>query len=162
MFNSFKRKLPEISIFHQPSSPPSIKALGILRSSVSSPYPPSKPDNPPLQFNLEVIEGAPNADQLRTILSYLPSKAVSPSFAFLSAHYSAPSGGERPETVSGIADLALNNPAALKWPIVVDWHGGQASIGDVDGVKSILEKLRQKRDGELKDDEIDQPKGWFT
>lgn len=69
---------------------------------------------------------------------------------------------ERPETVSGIADLGLHNPTAFKWPIVVDWNGGQASIGDVEGVKSILEKLRQKRDGELKDDEIDQPKGWFT
>jgi hypothetical protein len=96
-------------------------------------------------------------------MSYLPSKSVSPSSAFLSAHYSAPSGIERPETVSGIADLGLHNPTAFKWPIVVDWTGGQASIGDVEGVKSILEKLRQKRDGEIKgEDDVDQPKGWFT
>jgi len=96
-----------------------------------------------------------------TILSYLPSKSISPSHAFLSAHFSAPSGAERPETVSAIANLAQDKPAALKWPIVVDWSGGQASIGDVEGVKVMLEKLRQRRDGEAKEEDIQQPKGWF-
>jgi hypothetical protein len=49
----------------------------------------------------------------------------------------------------------------LKWPIVVDWEGGKAAIGDVEGVKGILENLRKKRDGESKDGE-DKPKGWFS
>jgi hypothetical protein len=147
---------------HQPSSPPSNKALNLLRTSLSSPYPPTKPESPPLEFNLDVVEGAPTSDQLRIILSYLPSKAITPSNAFLSAHFAAPTGSERPETTGAIARLAQENPAALKWPIVVDWNGGQASIGDPDGVKAILEKLRQKRDGEAKEEEIDQPKGWFT
>ncbi|KAH0579575.1 hypothetical protein H2248_002426 [Termitomyces sp. 'cryptogamus'] len=162
MFNSFKRRLPEISIFHQPSSPPSTKALNLLRSSISAPYPPGQAQKQPLAFDLEVVEGPPTSDQMRTILSYLPSKAVSPSLAFLSAHYATPSGSERPEGVSAIANLAQNNPSALKWPIVVDWHSGQAAIGDVEGVKGILETLRKRRDGELKEDEVHQPKGWFT
>jgi len=45
---------------------------------------------------------------------------------------------------------------------VVDWNTGHASVGDVEGVKAILEKLRQRRDGEAKEEEIHRPKGWFT
>ena len=144
---------------HHPSSPPSIKALNILRASVSGPFPTDKPSAPPLEFNLEVIESTPTTDQLKTILSYLPSKAASPSLVFLSTH---PSAAERPDTVSGIVELGRKNPNALKWPIVVDWNDGKASVGDVEGVKGILEILRKKRDGELKDEEVDQPKGWFS
>jgi hypothetical protein len=43
----------------------------------------------------------------------------------------------------------------------VDWTGGRASIGDVEGVKEILEAIRKERDGEAKRVE-DQPKGWFS
>ncbi|KAG6853127.1 hypothetical protein C0991_006737 [Blastosporella zonata] len=162
MFNSFKRRLPEISIFHQPSSPPSAKALNLLRASMSAPYPPNQPEMKPLDFNLDVVEGAPTSDQMNTIMSYLPSKAISPSNAFLSAHFVTPTGPDRPEGVKAIAKLAQENPSALKWPIVVDWNGGQAAIGEIEGVKGILETLRKRRDGELKEEEVDQPKGWFT
>lgn len=54
------------------------------------------------------------------------------------------------------------NPNVFKWPVVVDWTGGRASIGDVDGVKDILEAIRQERDGESKRDEEYKPKGWFS
>ena len=147
---------------HHPSSPPSNKALALLRSSLSSPYPPNKTTNPPLEFNLDVVENPPTSDQLKIIMSYLPSKTASPSSAFLSAHPAAPSGTERPETTFGVANLAQQNPNAVRWPIVVDWVGGQASIGDVEGVKGILETLRQHRDGELPDEEVHRPTGWFS
>ncbi|TFK37311.1 thioredoxin-like protein [Crucibulum laeve] len=162
MFNSFKRRLPEISIYHHASSPPSAKALNLLRSSLSSAYPPNTTAVAPLEFQLDVIESPPTADQMRTILSYLPSKAISPSTAFLSAHPSAPPMGERSEDLSAIAELGQKNPLALKWPIVVDWADGKASIGDPEGVKSMLELLRKRRDGEVQNDQIEQPKGWFT
>ncbi|KAJ3573290.1 hypothetical protein NP233_g2537 [Leucocoprinus birnbaumii] len=162
MFNSFKRRLPNISIFHNPSSQPSKNALLLLRNSLSSPYPTGNPNSQPLQFNLEVVESPPTTDQLQTILSYFPSKAVSPSHVLISAHPSAPSFNERPTTLSGIAQLAQENPQAIKWPIVVDWDSGKAAVGDIEGVKSILEHLRKKRDGEIKEDEVEQPKGWFT
>lgn len=60
-----------------------------------------------------------------------------------------------------MSDLVTKNPEAFKWPLVVDWNGGRASVGDVDGVKTILEALRQRRDGEVKDD-VDRPTGWFS
>jgi len=64
--------------------------------------------------------------------------------------------------LKGIVELAKENPNALKWPIVVDWEDGKVAVGDVDGVKGILEHLRKKRDGEIEEDKVDQPKGWFT
>lgn len=91
----------------------------------------------------------PTSDQLRVILSYLPSPAANPSLVFLSAHPSTPSTAEQPTTVKGIAELAEKNPNAIKWPIVVDWQDGKASVGNVDGVKGMLEHLRKKRDGEI-------------
>lgn len=130
---------------------------------MSAPYPPSNPSAPPLKFNLEIVENTPpTSDQLRTILSYLSATPSStgdkPSPAsFLSAH---PTVHTRPTSAEGLARLASENPNALKWPIVVDWDHGKAAIGDVEGVKSILEELRKRRDGEVKEEEVDQPKGW--
>jgi len=61
-----------------------------------------------------------------------------------------------------VVKLGNKNPNSLKWPIVVDWTGGRASIGDVEGVKAILEAIRKERDGELKGEVVNQPKGWFS
>lgn len=133
---------------HNSTSPPSTKALSLLRSSLSNPYPPNK-SSAPLDFKLDVVESAPTPDQLKTILSYVSPNGSSPAAGvFLSAHPSAPASGEQPDSLSGISGLGGKNPNAFEWPIVVDWDNGKASIGDVEGVKDILERLRKKRDGE--------------
>ncbi|KAF4590436.1 hypothetical protein EYR38_009737 [Pleurotus pulmonarius] len=157
MFSGFKRVLTLNSdLSHNPTSPPSTKALSLLRSSLSSPYPSGKANAPPLHFNLEVIESPPTSDQLRTISSFLPKSSPS---SFLSAH---PSTASETPNISEIVGLAKKNPNTFKWPIVVDWAAGKASVGDVEGVKEILENLRKQRDGEAKGEEVDQPKGWFS
>jgi len=79
-------------------------------------------------------------------MSYVSANHAS---VFLSAHPSSPSGSEVPQSASAIHNIGTKNPNAIKWPIVVDWAAGKASIGDVEGVKSILETLRKQRDGEL-------------
>ncbi|PIL26129.1 hypothetical protein GSI_11884 [Ganoderma sinense ZZ0214-1] len=155
MFKAFTRAIPEISIFHNPSSPASKEALNLLHSAVSSPYPPTKSSAPPLNFNLQVIENQPpTGNQLRSILSYLPSKSsAGPSGiadaptaeALLSSH---PTVDSRPQDADGVVALASKNPNALKWPIVVDWYNGRAVVGDISGVKQLLEELRKMRDGE--------------
>ncbi|KAM6491140.1 hypothetical protein JOM56_013379 [Amanita muscaria] len=174
MFSSFLRKrIPEISVFHNPSSPPSIKAVQLLRSAVSNPYPPpTTPDttkpNPPLTFDLTVVESFPTTDQLSTILSYLtPSRTTKSKLAsttFISSHPSSPPLTERPENLHDIAELAKTNLSAVKWPIVVDWAEGKACVGDVECVKALLEGLRRRRDGEggKGGGEVDKPKGWFA
>lgn len=178
MFSAFKRSVPQVSILwvktcrysgnllvtpyftsHRQSSPPSVAALQLLQSALSSPYPPSNKSNHPLKFDLEVVEsGPPTSDQLATILSYQkdPSSELS---TFLSAH---PASSEIPENAHGVVELARKNPNVFKWPIVVDWTGGLASIGDVEGVKDILEAIRKERDGESKGEDVHQPKGWFS
>lgn len=95
-----------------------------------------------------MVESAPNPDQLKTILSYLPSPAVNPAMVLLSAHPSTSGSSEQPTTPAAISAIADRNPKALKWPIVVDWFGGRTSIGDVEGVKGILEHLRKEGDGD--------------
>ena len=85
---------------------------------------------------------------MRTILGYLPAKSSGavPS-VFVSAHPTVdklPSGPD----INGVVRLAKTNPNALKWPIVVDWMHGRAAVGNVEGVKGILEELRRERDGE--------------
>jgi len=155
----FHRGLPNISIFHSPSSPPSIQALKLLRSSLTNSYPPSAQPPKPLEFNLEVVENTPpTPDQFSTILSYLSK----PPSALLSAHPSS-SSEDQSATPKSLSALASSNPKAMKWPVVVNWDDGQAAVGDVEGVKSILESLRRKRDGEEKA-EADTPKskGWFS
>ena len=167
MFAGFKKSLPQISIFHNPSSPPSTKSLALLRAALSSPYPP-KSSSGPLKFDLEVVEGSPTSDQLQTILGYIsspsPSSNTSPAAlrTFLSSH---PAGVDENavNSPSQLAKLAESNPKSMKWPIVVDWMGGRAAVGDVEGVKSILEEIRKVRDGEKEGgDRVDQPKGWFS
>ncbi|CAL1714729.1 unnamed protein product [Somion occarium] len=124
MFSAFKRAIPQVSIFHNPASPPSQAALRLLNSALSSPYP-----------------------------------ASSASF-FLSSH---PASDVRPNNLQDVVNLAQTNKNILKWPIVVDWDDGKAAVGDVEGVKSILEQLRKKRDGEAKEADVEhKPKGWFS
>ncbi|KAJ7057778.1 thioredoxin-like protein [Mycena amicta] len=149
MFSGWTRTLHEISIFHNATSPPSVKALGMLRSALSAPYPAGK-GSAPLQFNLEVVENTPTADQLKTILSFLPSKGDSAPAAasvFLSAHPSSV-GSSDAASLDSVSRLGRDRPSAFKWPVLVDWNAGTASVGDVEGVTSILEQLRQKRDGD--------------
>jgi len=151
MFSSFNRTLPQLSIFHHPSSPPSTRALALLRSALTGPYPPNKPTAGPLEFDLQVVESAPpTPDQLSTILSYLPQPDSStPSLSvLLSSHPAAPSPHSQPYSLAGLVQLATKNPNVLKWPIVVDWAGGRACVGDVDCVKGILESIRKQRDGD--------------
>jgi len=126
------------------------RALELLRSAASSSYPPGQPKGP-LKFNLEVITGLPTKDQLRTIESYLPHGGLASFVA-----------GGSPATADQVLSHAKHDLDAFKWPVVVDWVGGKASVGDVDGVNEILENLRKKRDGEVRELEEHKPKGWFS
>lgn len=140
--------LPSISLAtflqsHHPSSVLSRRAVDLLRSALINPYPPGNDQGKgPLEFDLEITESAPNKDQVKTILSYLPSPSASLSSTFLSAH---PSSINISEGVSSqtLSEIARSNPGALKWPIVVDWNNGRASIGNMDGVKKILDEIRE-------------------
>lgn len=80
-------------------------------------------------------------DQLRAISGYSPKGGLS---GFLSGS----GAGEQVGSAEKVLALAGQSPDSFKWPVVVDWSGGKASIGDIEGVKEILEGIRKKRDGE--------------
>ncbi|KAA1466920.1 hypothetical protein DENSPDRAFT_876917 [Dentipellis sp. KUC8613] len=169
MFSAFRRTVPQLSIFHNSASPPSIKALAQLQSALTQPFPPGKPNAKPLKFDLDVVQDTPpTADQIRTIMSYLPTGGAEdptdPQHVanFLSSHPSSPSLPDRPHNAEGLARLAAKNPHSVKWPIIVDWTTGHASVGDPEGASKILEILRKRRDGEIKDEDDYKPKGWFS
>jgi len=63
---------------------------------------------------------------------------------FLSAHPSV--GDFRQGDAESIASLVRKNPAAMKWPIVVNWDKGIVSIGNLDGARAMLEVMREERD----------------
>ncbi|KAI5119267.1 hypothetical protein M0805_007269 [Coniferiporia weirii] len=150
MFRGFLRSKPSISIFHYPPSPQSQRAVELLRSAATS-SPSSNPKSGPLEFDLEVVESVPTPDQVNTILSYLPSSPSAAS-AFVSSHPAsagAPPGGDM--TSKTLSELGRTNPGALKWPIVVDWSGGRASIGNLDGVRAILDAVRKEQGWEALD-----------
>ena len=126
------------------------RALELLRSAASSSYPPGHSKGP-LNFNLEVVTGLPTKDQLRTIESYLPHGGLASFVA-----------GGSPVTADQVLSQAKRDLDSLKWPIVVDWHDGKAAVGDINSVNEILEHLRKKRDGEVKEPEEHKPTGWFS
>jgi arsenate reductase-like glutaredoxin family protein len=133
---------------HSPSSPPSQKALSLLRAAVSQPYPAGS-QSKPLDFDLDVAEEVPTSDQLSTIAEY----ASVPLSSFVSAHPSSASNSssssdEGDAAAENLAKSAEKAPNSFKWPVVVDWNNGRAAVGNVEGVKSILEEIRKKRDGE--------------
>lgn len=65
----------------------------------------------------------------------------------MSSHPSV-DGGVGVRSVGEVSRLGERNVKALKWPIVVDWTGGRAAVGDVEGVKRILEEVRKGERGE--------------
>lgn len=136
------RNLPVLSIFHNASSPPSVKALNLLRRAVSEPYP--APPKPPLPVELSVVERLPTSDQFRTMQRYYGR----PITAFLSAHPSS-SGSESgagKDEVERVVQTAKANPLALKYPIVVDWDAGKIAVGSVSDVEALLQARAKMRD----------------
>ncbi|KZO97489.1 hypothetical protein CALVIDRAFT_597416 [Calocera viscosa TUFC12733] len=143
---AFFKGRPNISIFHSPSVSASSEALQLLRAAVSQPYPPGAKH--PLEFNLEVIDSKlPTRDQISTIQGYLGSNAGLGAFLSSSADSNSP---------AAVHKAATDSLDKVKWPIVVNWDDGDASIGSVQGVKDMLKKLSDKRDGTG-----GEKKGWF-
>jgi len=151
----FHRSIPTISIFYN-SSAQSTQVLGLLRSALSSSYPPNS--GRPLEFELsQVRDQPPTADQLRTILAYLKT----PLTTLISAHPSISQPTlQQVDSPEALVDAAMRNPKVFRYPVVCNWEDGEAAL-DVGGVKKMLDSLAKKRDGGNSDD-VEKPKGWFS
>lgn len=172
----FHRSIPNLSIFHNARSPHSTHILQLLRSSLSNPYIPQriaaarakaepsgtitaqKLPQRPLEFNLDVSTAPPTSDQYETMLQYLRSQPATPSFVgvtslsrFLVKHSQPVSSSDE------LAELALKNPEAVRWPVVVHWDDGLVAIEREDEVNNILEVIYQESNGKAS-----QQQDWLT
>ncbi|KAK9244626.1 thioredoxin-like protein [Lipomyces tetrasporus] len=124
MFSAFNSARSVVTLFHSPTSSASRQALQLLKKHIEG----SKQK----YFDLDVTEGPPTKDQLKTILNYTGEQKVStivPGAASLSE-----------------AALILENGGANKLlhPIIVDWVNGKAVLGDdVNGLKTLVQNLEK-------------------
>ncbi|KAK9384869.1 thioredoxin-like protein [Lipomyces mesembrius] len=124
MFSAFNSARSVVTLFHSPTSSASRRTLQLLKKHMES----SKRK----VFDLDVTEGPPTKDQLKTMLNYTGEHKVSsivPGAASLSeATLILQSGG---------ADKLLH-------PIVVDWVNGKAVLGDDEiGLKQLVQNLEK-------------------
>ncbi|KAK5108823.1 hypothetical protein LTR62_007797 [Meristemomyces frigidus] len=116
-----------ITLFHNPSSPASIRAHTILKQAAGNAHATATVDQAAdhskqsklerTNFELDVVEEAPTTDQLTNVLEYLgPSKA-----------------GNVVKDATGSSDAMRKFNAAasaFQRPVTVDWTHGRAVVGD--------------------------------
>lgn len=149
---------------HNASSPPSMKALSLLRKANTEPYP-TAPQRP-LSFELNISERPPTSDQLRTMQRYYGR----PISTFLSAHPTSDgSQSGSGDEFERIVQNAEKNKMALKYPLVVDWDAGKIAVGDLADVQKILDARQKARDAGNDSNSSNSPggaggekKGWFS
>ncbi|OJJ85174.1 uncharacterized protein ASPGLDRAFT_147994 [Aspergillus glaucus CBS 516.65] len=140
------KSLPPITLFHNPTLTSSAHALTILKQASTIASETATEDqasdysnhakNQQTEFQLEVTEGSPTNDQLRSILDYVADNGVGKKKTYVPG-----------EIVKGARDAedALarfkEDKERFVRPITVDWNGGRAVIGEDES--EILSMLRQ-------------------
>lgn len=130
-----------------PYPPPSIRSQKVKPIKSRSPGSPTHygpaPIPPPLNFDLDVIEGPPTAKQLLEIK--LLAQSPYP-YATLFLETPKVSLAEHPTTAEQVVELAKKRPEVLRWPIVVCFKKGVISIGgNSTAVTRLLRKMADAR-----------------
>ncbi|KAK9369423.1 thioredoxin-like protein [Lipomyces kononenkoae] len=124
MFSAFNSARCVVTLFHSPTSSASRRTLQLLKKHIEG--------SSRKYFDLDVTEGPPTRDQLKTILNYTGEQKIGsivPGAASLSD-----------------ATLILQHGGAdkLLHPIVVDWVNGKAVLGDDEiGLKQLVQNLEK-------------------
>jgi hypothetical protein len=123
-----------------------MKTLEFLQSIQTNPYPNSKTHvNPPLEFNLEIHERVPTAEEFSDMIYVLNE----PSFMeFVDTHKCT----AHPTSARALHDLGLKDPSALVWPLLIDRERRKICIGTGVGkgsvsIRRLLQDLVRERDG---------------
>ncbi|KAK7208102.1 thioredoxin-like protein [Myxozyma melibiosi] len=122
MFSAFNSARNVITLFHSPTSSASRRILQLLKS---------KQTEGKRLFDLDVTEGVPTKDQLKTILKYAGQSKVSAIVPGATSYTEA----------SAILEGGSKN---LLRPMVIDWVNGKAVLGDDEaGVKTMISSIEQ-------------------
>ncbi|KAK9383927.1 thioredoxin-like protein [Kockiozyma suomiensis] len=120
MFSSFNSARTVLTLFHSPTSSASRRVLQFLKSQEAAKK---------RLFELDVTEGVPTKDQLKTILKYAGEHKVSAIVP----------GAQSYTEASSILEGGSNE---LLRPMVIDWTNGKAVLGDDEaGVKKLVSSL---------------------
>ncbi|GAW23700.1 hypothetical protein ANO14919_132750 [Xylariales sp. No.14919] len=137
----FHKTLDIVTLFHKAGSPASVRAATVLKqasanatesatedqaSDHSHQTNPHRPD-----FELNITEDPPTADQLKTILEYVGKNKISSVIKGATTEN---------EALKKFKESADN----LKRPVVVDWNNGKAIASDNES--EILKMLNQLND----------------
>ncbi|KAI9852804.1 MAG: hypothetical protein M1838_005025 [Thelocarpon superellum] len=123
----FHKSLDVITLFHKASVPSSLRTLNVLKQASAAASASATEDQASghshqnavqrSDFEMNVTEEAPTADQLRSILEYVGARRAG-------------------DIVQGARDEAdamrklRENGESFKRPVVVDWNNGTAVVGD--------------------------------
>ncbi|KAI2610474.1 DUF1687-domain-containing protein [Hypoxylon sp. NC1633] len=140
----FHKTLDIVTLFHKPGSAASVRAATLLKqisanatetatedqASDHSHQTHSKPSRQ--EFELNVTEDPPTADQLKTILEYVGKSKISSII-------------QGAATENEALKKFRENNESFKRPVVVDWNNGKAVAGDKESdILKMLEETGSK------------------
>ncbi|KAI0096386.1 DUF1687-domain-containing protein [Nemania sp. FL0031] len=133
----FHKTLDIITLFHKAGSPASVRAAAVLKQVSTNATEAATEDqasNKPIyrsDFELNITEEPPTADQVKTILEYVGKNKISSIIK-----------GATSETEA--IRIFNKTPDSFKRPVVVDWNNGKAIATEKES--EILKMLEQSSD----------------
>ncbi|KAI1307470.1 DUF1687-domain-containing protein [Xylaria venustula] len=138
----FHKTLDIVTLFHKAGSPASVRAATVLKQASANATESATEDqasdhshqsNPHrAEFELNITEDPPTADQLRTILEYVGKNKISSII-------------QGATTENEALKKFRENADSLQRPLVVDWNNGNAiASGNESEILKLLEQLNSK------------------
>ncbi|KAK1993186.1 DUF1687-domain-containing protein [Colletotrichum falcatum] len=126
---SFRKTLDIVTLFHKASSPASVRVANILKQvsanasagatedQASDHSVQTNPKTSRAEFELNITEDPPTADQVKTILEYVGQNRISSIIKGASTEQEA-------------LRKFQQNSESFQRPVTVDWNNGKAVSGD--------------------------------
>ncbi|KAI0147431.1 thioredoxin-like protein [Xylariaceae sp. FL1272] len=138
----FRKSLDIVTLFHKASSPASVRAATVLKQASANASEAATEDqasdhshqtNPHRpEFDLNITEEPPTADQLKTILEYVGQSKIG------TIVQGASNENEAMKKFKESSD-------SLKYPVIVDWNNGKAIATDKESeILKMLDQMKSK------------------
>ncbi|KAI1328640.1 DUF1687-domain-containing protein [Xylariaceae sp. FL0255] len=131
----FRKTLDIVTVFHKPSLSSSVRAVTVLKQASANASESATEDQasdhtaqthpPRSEFELEVTEQPPTADQLKTILSYVGNAKINTVIK---------GANSENEALKKFKESA----ESFQHPVIVDWSNGKAVAS---GEESVILKM---------------------
>ncbi|KAI0403103.1 thioredoxin-like protein [Xylaria palmicola] len=138
----FRKTLDIVTLFHKPGLPASVRAATVLKQASANATEGATEDqasdhshqtNPHrAEFELEITEEPPTADQLKTILEYVGKSKIG-------------SIVQGAQTENEALKKLKENANNFNRPVIVDWNNGRALASDKESaILKMLNQLNEK------------------